>query len=325
MMTPLQILGSTFAFTACLAGSVPAASAADDNAAFQALMRGRLAEASTLAHQVLASNSGDARAHQVLCRAALAEEQADVAIDECLRAVQAAPNDSSHQMWLGRALGFKASHTNPLAAFRLAGRVHAAFERAASLNPHDVDAVSDLCEYLIFAPSLLGGDPSRATSLAKGLLPVNAARGHRLLGMIASKSGDPTRAEAEFRLAIAAGNRPESWSDLALFLARLRDYDRAIPAVNQALALDTRHGPVEVDAASILTECHRAPENAERALRNYLASNAQTDEAPVPRVHVLLGQMLEKRGDPQGARREYSAALELAPHYETAQKALDSL
>jgi tetratricopeptide (TPR) repeat protein len=261
----------------------------------------------------------------LLCRTAYAEEQADLAVSECLLAVEDAPQDARNQLWLGRAFGQKASHTNPVSAYKLAGRVREAFERAVQLDPNDIDSVSDLSEFYLSAPGVVGGDAQRATELANSLLSRAPARAHRLLGMLAHKNGDDARAEEEFRLAVAAGHTPEAWSDLALFYAQTHAYDRAKDTVEQALAADTRHGPVEVDAATILITVRRAPDLAERALRNYITSDAQTDEAPVPRARVLLGKLLAKRGDTIGARHEFTEAVALAPEYEQAQKALNSL
>ncbi len=320
-----KMIGSLAALGCFLAlGAVPAG--ADDAMAYQALMHGHLEEASTLLHRQLAANGSDARAHQLLCRTAYAEDQPDAAIGECLQATRLAPSDAKHQMWLGRAYGLKASDTlNFMAALKLASRVREAFERAVQLDPNDVEAVSELAEFYISAPSLAGGNTDRAGQLANGMMPRHPARAHRLLGLLARKNGDDQKAEAEFKAAIAAGNGPEAWIDLALFYEHKNQKDQVLACVQKALALDVQRGPVEVDAASILTTAKRSPEIAEAALRAYLASSAQTDEAPVPRVHVQLGKLLAKRGDTAGARNEYNAALQLAPHFEPAQKALDTL
>ena len=60
-----------------------------------------------------------------------------------------------------------------------------------------------------------------------------------------------------------------------------------------------------VDVASILTDLHRQPDLAEKALREYLASPAKTDDAPSFKVHLQLGDILKKRGDTAGAQHEY--------------------
>ncbi len=312
-----------------LFASAPPAMRADEGAnmpAYALLMHGRLEEASSTLRQSLAANPADGPAHLLLCRATLAQELADFAVDECLRAVAALPASSEAQRWLGHALGFKASHSNPVSAIALARRVHAAFERAVQLNPQDVLSVSDLGEFYLGAPGMVGGSPEKAASLANGLLPLAPAKAHRLLGLIAEKDrSDLTTAEIEYKLAVDAGNTPEASSDLALFYQRHKRYDDMLSAARQALAEDREHGPVEVDIASILTDAKRAPELAIAALRAYLGSPNQSDAAPVPRVRVQLGALLLKRGDKAGARYEFTTAAALAPSYEDAQKAAASL
>jgi hypothetical protein len=70
-----------------------------------------------------------------------------------------------------------------------------------------------------------------------------------------------------------------------------------------------------VDAASILTKARRAPDLAERCLRDYLASRAKSDAAPAFKVHLQLSRLLAARGDDAGAAQEKDAAAALAPDF----------
>ena len=297
--------------------------AADSNPAYTPLTHGRVQEATNLLRQQLVKNSTDAHAHELLCRVAYAQELADEALSECEQAVNLAPNDSEAQMWLGRSLGLKASHTNPVTAYKLARRVRTAFERAVQLNPRNVEAASDLGEYYIYAPGFLGGDETRAQALIAQLAPLSAFRSHRLEGLLQQKKGNLAEAEAAFKAAVAAGNSPEAWTDLALFYEKQKRQDEVVGAIHQALTADRTHGAVEVDAASILTSIKREPETAEQALRNYLASSNQAESAPVFKVHLQLGKLLDHRGDKDGAKAEFAAAVALAPNYQPARKALE--
>jgi tetratricopeptide (TPR) repeat protein len=298
---------------------------ADNSQAYAALQHGHVDEAQSLLRAAIAAHPANPEAHQLLCRAAYAEEEADTAIDECRQAIAQAPNDSDDQMWLGRALGLKAAHANPITAITLARQVLPAFERAVQLNPANVYAASDLGEFYVNAPSFLGGSPDKAKQLAAALQGRSPQRAHRLLGLLAEKNGYLIAAEAEFKAAIDAGHTPEAYTNLALFYEHEKMFDRLLPAISAALDADRRHGPVQVDAASILISAHRGQPIAMQALRAYLRSDAQTDEAPVFRAHVLLGNLLAKNKDKDGARREYNAALALAAHYTPARKALDNL
>jgi tetratricopeptide (TPR) repeat protein len=298
---------------------------AENSAAYRALQRGQVDQASALLRTQLVKDPTDATAHQLLCRAAYAEEMADTAVDECQKAVSQAPDDGDNEMWLGRALGMKASKVNKLSAFGLAKQAHTAFERAVQLSPGNARAAGDLGEFYIAAPGIVGGGADKAKQLAASIGSRFPAQSHRLLALLAEKQGSMTAAENEFKAAVAAGKSPEAYIDLGFFYQRNNRPDEAAIAISQALATDRTRGEELVDAASILTDADRLPAIAEKALREYLDTGAQTDGAPVFKVHVQLGNLLAKRGDHEGARQQYNAALKLAANYAPARRALNGL
>ena len=286
--------------------------------ALTALLTGHADEATSLAQQTLAGRPGDAQAHQVLCRVDYSLNQTEAAVNECQAAVAAAPSSSEDAMWLGRALGQKAEHASMFSAMGVAKKVHSAFERAVQLDPNNLAAAGDLGEYYIAAPGIVGGGQDKLARFTATLLPAHPAVAHRLLALSAEKSGDLARAEAEFKL---AGTAPDALVDLANFYRRHNRQDECVATIKQALP--AARGTVLVDAASILGDANRSPELAEKALSDYLAvPAAQTDGAPAFRVHYQLGRLLDKRGDHAAAKAEYTAALDLAAHFEPARKAV---
>ncbi len=309
---------------ACLLLSAALAprAAADTAAAERALQQGRAQDAVNLLQPLLAAQPGNAAAHQLLCRVYYAEELVDASIHECEQAVGTAPDSSNNQMWLGRAYGLKASNAGPFTGLTLAKKVRIAFERAAELDPANAPAGAALGEFYIAAPALIGGGLDKASRLAAQLEPASPAAAHRLRAMIAEKRKDLPAAETEFRNAIAAGHHPDAWVDLGNFYQRQNQPDKAVAALEVALDADRAHDAALMDIASILTDAHRAPDLAEKALRLYLASPAKSEDAPAFKVHVQLGQLLAQRGDQPAAQREYQAALQLAPAYEPARKVL---
>lgn len=291
-----------------------------------ALNQGRLDDAARMLNAYLKQNPQDSVAHQLLCRVFYAEEFDDRAISECEAAVHASRTDnvltSENLMWLGRAYGLKASRINPFSAFRIAKKVVAAFEQSVSADPRNIQALSDLGEYYVGAPSIVGGGLDKADRLAARMLPVSATKAHRLLAMIAEKRGDVSTAEAEFKRAFESQRTPQTLVDLADFYQRRKQCDQAVTTIRTLDRIDRARDAAIVDAASVLTACGREPKLAQELITNYLASPAKTDDAPAPRVHVHLGDSLGKTGDTSGARREYLAALALAAEYEPARKAL---
>ena len=289
-----------------LAGNAPA---------YQALQAGRVEDAAILLRATLATNPSDAVAHQLLCRVAYAQEQADLAISQCEQAVASDPANSDHRLWLGRAYGMKARHAGPIAGFTLARKVQASFARAVELNPANVPALNDLGEYDVSAPSIVGGGDDKARALAARMMPHFPAAAHHLLARIAASDKDLATAESEFKQEVAVQRSPDAWIDLAHFYQTHERPDDALAAVKSAIAVDRAHDAVMVDAASILTAAHRDPDLAERCLRAYLASSAQSDAAPAFKVHLQLSRLLTARGDTAEAHKEIETASALAPQF----------
>lgn len=286
------------------------------------LQQGRVDEAHAALQGVLAMQPNNAQAHQLLCRVYYAQEMEDAAIHECELAASQDPGNSATQMWLGRAYGMKASHARPLTAFGLARKVHYAFERAVQLDPENIQAMSDLGEFYVEAPAIVGGGLDKGRALANRMQPRFSSQSHRLLAMIAGEDKDTATAEAEFKKAVLAGRTPAAYIDLGQFYQRQNQPDKALEALKAGIDADRRKDASLVDAASILTAMNRSPQLAEDLLREYLSSSAKSDDAPAFKVHLQLGDLLAHRGDTASAHREYAAAAALASNYAPARKSL---
>jgi tetratricopeptide (TPR) repeat protein len=298
---------------------------ADNSQANSLLQQGRVDEASAALRQTLAAQFHNAQAHQLLCRAYYSQEMADAAIRECEQAASDDPANSATQMWLGRAYGMKASHANPFVAFSLARKVRSAFERAVQLDPQNIDAMSDLGEYYVDAPAIVGGGLDKATALADRMQPRFASQAHRLRALIASANKDSATAESEFKKAVAADKSPAAYINLGQFYQQQNQPGKSIAALEAGIGADSRNDASLVDAASILTAMGRSPGLAEDLLRKYLSSSSKSDDAPAFKVHVQLGDLLAHHGDASAARREYAAATSLASSYAPARKAMQGL
>lgn len=306
--------------------AVPCSSrAADLPSATHALLEGNADDAVAQLKQVLASDPSNGQVHLLLCRAYYAQSMASAAASECTAALRTLANDSSAQDWAGRAYGMQADGAGPIAGLRLAIKVRNAFEAAVRINPLNGDAVNDLSEYYIDAPSIVGGGFEKAALLAdrsQAQLPQNA---HRIRAMAAEKQKDYGAAEREFRAATAVANQPNAWADLGAFYSRRAQPDKAVESLRRAIALDHAHDATLVDAATTLTEINREPRLAERALRDYLASHSKSDAAPVFKVHVQLAKLLRDEGNTADAKIELEHSLELASGYAPARRELAAL
>jgi Tfp pilus assembly protein PilF len=299
--------------------------AADLPSATHALLDGNNDTAIAQLKQILASDPSNGQAHLLLCRAYYAQSIASAAASECTAALRTLVNDSSAQDWAGRAYGMQADGAGPIAGLRLALKVRNAFEAAVRINPLNGDAVNDLSEYYIEAPSIVGGGFEKAALLADRSQPQLPQNAHRMRAMAAEKQKDYGTAEREFRAAAAVANRPNAWADLGAFYSRHTQPEKAVDALRRAIALDHAHDATLVDAATTLTEINREPQLAERALRDYLASAAKSDAAPAFKVHVQLAKLLRDGGNTTDAKIELEHSLELASGYAPARNELAAI
>jgi len=89
------------------------------------------------------------------------------------KATIADPENSEYFDWLGRAYGRRAETSNPFATAPLARKAREAFERAVQLNPRNSEALSDLFDYYLAAPSFLGGGYDKAANVAERMTAID--------------------------------------------------------------------------------------------------------------------------------------------------------
>jgi tetratricopeptide (TPR) repeat protein len=308
-----------------IAGSaqVPRTTLTQANAALQA---GEADKALGLLHSLPQSGAGRAEAHNLECRVRFTLKQWDAAARECDQAVLLDGQNSGYHLWLGRALGEKASRATFLSAYSLGKRVRQEFEEAVQLNPRNAEALSDLGEFYREAPGVVGGGTDKAEKIAAQLDRVDAARAHVLRANIAEGRKDYGTAEREFKQAVATSAHPAfQWTTLASFYRRRQretEIEWAIHNCVNAAERDKHAGVALYDGAGVLIESHRDPALAAKMLQNYLAGDSKTEEAPAFEAHIRLARLKDQLGDASGAQRERAASLALAHDYRPAQDSI---
>jgi tetratricopeptide (TPR) repeat protein len=302
---------------------VSIATAGADETAPSLIANGRVDEAIATLHGQISSSPNDALAHNLLCRAYFSLGQWDNGISECEKAVELAPNNSLFHLWLGRIYGEKADGSRFLAAASLARKVVHQFETAVRLSPKSVDARSDLAEFYLEAPAIVGGGRDKAEDQANSLVSLDPGKAHWVKARIAEKQSDFGTADREYHEAItASGGSASAWLNLGLFYKHRSQFE----AMEQAL-VHVRTAPLDrpdalVDAAEILIHTQRNLPEAAQLLRAYLKSSAKVEQAPVFKVYYLLGMADEKLGASSDAAAQYKQALEIAREFRPAQEAL---
>lgn len=135
------------------------------------LAEGRADAAIASLQNKLSGTPSDAQAHNLLCRAYLMAGNWDAGIAACQKAVSLEPGNSHYHLWLGRIYGEKADRANFLSAASLAGKVRNEFEAAVRLDPKNMEARSDLADFYLEAPGIVGGGKTRRRPRPNRWLP----------------------------------------------------------------------------------------------------------------------------------------------------------
>jgi tetratricopeptide (TPR) repeat protein len=289
----------------------------------QLLDAGRVDDAIAVLTAKTRANPGDAESYNLLCRAFLLLSSWDAGISACEKAVSLQPDNSAYHLWLGRIYGEKADKANFLVASGLAGKVRTEFEKAVQLSPGNIAARSDLAEFYLEAPSIVGGGRDKAEAQARTLATMDPAKAHWVTARLAEKQHDAATAEKEYRAAVEASHGSAvAWLNLAFFFRRAQRLNDMEDAISHAASAQSNQPEVLMEAAATLILTGRDFPVAIQLLRRYL-SGSTVEEAPAFQAHYLLGTILEKQGEKQAAAQEYRAALSMAKGFSRAQEALE--
>jgi tetratricopeptide (TPR) repeat protein len=287
------------------------------------LAAGRVDDAISTLSGRINSSPNDGASYNLLCRAYFALNSWDRAISACEKAVALDPNNSDFHLWLGRAYGEKADSVSFFSAAGYAKKVRNEFEKAVALNPKNAIARTDLAEFYLEAPGIVGGGQDKARAQSEALSSLNPEKAHWVNARLAEKNKDNETAEKEYRAAIDASHGgANAWLNLAGFYRKTGRLDEMQNALKHAAAAPMDQPEVLVDAASTLLRANRDLPFASQLLRRYLANNT-VEQAPPFKVHYMLGNILEKQGDRRGAAQEYQIALNMAKDFGRAREALD--
>jgi tetratricopeptide (TPR) repeat protein len=263
-----------------------------------------------------------AESFNLLCRAYFDLDDWDAGIPACEKAVSLAPDNGLYHLWLGRIYGEKADRSGFLKAAGLAKKVRSEFERAVEFDPRNWEAHTDLAEFYLEAPGIVGGGEDKARVQADILVTMNPAMADWVRARIAQKKKDNAIAEKEYRAAIDASHGgARAWVNLAGFYRHIGRLDEMEQALHTMESRPLDWPAALMDGASVLLRAGRDYPLAIRLVRRYLDSGP-VEEWPAFKAHYLLGELLEKQSDRDAAAEQYRAALAMAHTFAPAQDGL---
>ncbi|HKG90750.1 MAG TPA: tetratricopeptide repeat protein [Gemmatimonadaceae bacterium] len=272
------------------------------------------------------SNPRHAGAAYYLGRAFYADTSWDDATKWLEKAVELEPQSSQYHLWLGNAYGAQAQRANKLRQGFVAKKVKNEFERAAALDPNNLDAREGLMQFYLQAPGFMGGSVDKAKAEVAEIARRSPYRGHFASATLYRRQKDTAAAGREWQQLV------RDFPDSAAGYYNLAGYYQSGGQVDKAFAtLDELRQRRPKDMAAVYSvgrlgaATGQQLDRAEQSLRAYLQYAPGPNEPTHAGAHWRLGQIHEKRGDKAAARAEYETALRMDPKLKGAQESLKAL
>jgi Flp pilus assembly protein TadD len=205
------------------------------------------------------------------------------------KAVTADPGNSDYELWLGRAFGRRAETASPFTAAPNANKARQHFEKAVQLNPHNLDALSDLFEYYLQAPGFMGGGLDKAVGVADQMAAIDPVEGNWAQARLAEKKKEFASAEEHLqRAAELAPHQASRLVDLARFLAKQGRYRESDQSFRKAEKIAPNSPQVIYARADTYIEQGRNLETARQLLERYLQAQLTPEDPPRAAAEKLL-------------------------------------
>src|ERR1017187_1769602 len=203
-----------------------------------------------------------------------------------------APGNSTVYLWMGRAYGRRAETSSIVTAPGFANKARQSFEKAAQLNPANLEAQSDLFEYYLEAPGILGGGFDKAAATAAQIARISPSEGYWAQARLAEKRKEFGSAEAHLRRALEiAPQQVGRLIDLARLLTRRGRYQEADLSLAKAEQIAPNSPRVMFARADLYIKGRRNLDVARELLKRYLNSTLTPEDPPRADAARLLKQV----------------------------------
>ena len=200
------------------------------------------------------------------------------------------PSSSMIFTWLGRSFGRRAETAFPVQAFVLAQKTREAFEKAVQLDSKNGEALGDLFEFYLQAPSMVGGGLDKARNLLPLVAKVSPVELHFARARMAEEKKQFDEAESEYRAAFEmSAHQIARTLDVARFYAKRGRYEESDRLFDQAEKASPDSPQVFFVRAQTYVLSQRKLDQAQALLRKYLSATSLTpDDPPKSEAQKLL-------------------------------------
>ncbi len=194
----------------------------------QLFEEGKLEQAKPMFEVLLKKNPSNIKIIEYLGDIAGRSKDWDEALLYYGKLKKAKPSEANFHFKYGGVLGMKALEVNKFKALGMIDEVRSSFEKAIELNPKHIEARWALIELFLQLPGILGGSEKKAIQYSNELSQISAVDGYLSRGHIEEYFKRYTKAELQYKKAIAVGNSKKTYQKLAnLYANKMKSPDKA--------------------------------------------------------------------------------------------------
>lgn len=281
----------------------------------------KTAEAVALLESVKEDQPGYAAAQFYLGRIAFDKREFDDAADFFEEATEAKDGQrSEYYTFLGDSYGSIAQDANVIKQGFLAPKMKNAWEKAIALDAKNLDARYSLISFYTQAPSLMGGSMDKAKEMAKQIMAINPAHGHRSLGNLYVREKNLVAAEKEY-LEMAKLD-PTLAPTLGNFYVNQKMFDKSFAFFDDALKKNSQDMSSVYQFGKTSALSGQRLDEGEQCLLKYLAYTPKQNEPSHAGANMRLAQVYEKKGRKSEAKQKYENALKMDGNLQEAKDGL---
>jgi tetratricopeptide (TPR) repeat protein len=310
---------------------------------------GHFKRARALVEQRYRANPGDPETLWLMSQLKQEYHDLNSALDFAERALAANPQNSRYHLRVAMAAGEMAEKASFLRQISLGRRFKKEIDAAIALDPNNVDALLLLMEYYLQAPSIIGGDKTKAHAIPDRILRIDPVQGCFARVRIANYDKQWNLVEEFYLQAIQA--KPGSYSAhqvLADYYSQRLAFEKGEKYAREAIRIDPGRAAAHISLARLLVEQKKWPElelalkEAEEAvpdnltpcysaaalscwrnyglpcaadyLKKYLSQEPEPDMPPHADAHRLLGHIWYATGHKAEGIAELQLAVRLNPN-----------
>ena len=221
----------------------------------------------------------------------------DAALEKAQAQVDSNQNSAEAYYWLGAANGRLAQTSSIFSKLGYAKAVRSAFQRAAELDPKQIEARMGLIQFHLQAPGLAGGDEDLVPALVQQISAIDVGAGFRAQAIVKQIGDDPAGAQALYRKALAYNPADvDALSTIVGLLSTEKKIAEAETLVMAALAKEPSNLKIQYQKAKCAALGGTDPAGGLTIVDAILAAKPAIEGLSIAGAHWRRGQILARLG-----------------------------